>query len=240
MKSFLLLIATLCCCSLLANGTSLRKGIKGSRTIQTEERTAGNFTAISASRSIHVFLAQGETSAITVKADDNLLPYLKTEIKGDQLKIYISEDIEIKSYEKMEVYVTAPQIKEIRVTTSASLETTTPWKVKELKINSTTSADVRMNIDAQAVNVSATTSSEVDLKGKAYSLDASITTSAEVDAPDLTVEHATMKITTSGEAKINVISQLTYSVTTGGDLTYSGNPELIKPRTSSGGSVSKK
>lgn len=239
MKSVLLILITLCY-SLIAQSAMQKKEVKGSRNVQTEQRSTEKFTKLSVSQKIRVFLTQGENPALTVKADDNLLPYIKTEVKGDQLKIYISENIQIHSCEKMEVYVTTPLIQDIRVTTSAYLKTTAPFSVKNIKVLSNTSGEIDMNLEALSIDLSATTSGEIILEGKANALNVSVTTSGIVNAEKLQAENANIKISTSGTAHINVSTKLSYSVTTSGELSYMGHPELIKTNVNTSGSVRNK
>lgn len=235
-----LLLFFWCLSTLFVNAEFLQKEIKGSGHVQTEERKSGNFHSISVSRGIQVFLSQGTSSAITVEADDNLLPYIKTEISGNQLKIYISKDVSCKSYTKMDVKVSVPEIKALHVTTSANIKGITPWKVKDLSLSSTTSGDIDMEVEAMTIEAKITTSGEITLKGAVQSLQASITTSGELEAKNLKAENADLKISTSGDAIVWVNKELSYSVTTSGDLKYFGKPRLQKTSVSTGGSVRNK
>ncbi len=59
----------------------------GSGHVVTQDRRVGNFNAVSLAGGGDVIVVQGETEALTIEAEDNLLPYIKTGVKGGTLTI---------------------------------------------------------------------------------------------------------------------------------------------------------
>lgn len=230
---FVLTIMISACCY----GWKTQKSIKGSGNVQTEERNVTSFKEIKASRSIHVFLTQGEAKAVVVKADDNILPYLETVVKDNALEIRIVQDVNIEKATRMDVYVTVPQLKEIKATTSAQIEGTAPWEFTELNISTTTSASIDLDLTAVAIDVKATTSGSVTLKGKTEKLEIKATTSAQIKAEELIARFAEVGATTSGDVYIHVTDKLGYKLTTGANLVYKGEPRITSTAISTGGSA---
>lgn len=68
------------------------------------------FDKIKASRSIHVFLTQGENFTVKVEAEDNILPYIETNVLNHLLHLTLQEGINVKSREDIKVHVTLPKI----------------------------------------------------------------------------------------------------------------------------------
>lgn len=64
-----------------------QKAIKNSGYTRTEERAVEDFNKIKTTRSIKVFLTQGETISVKVQADTNLLPYIKTTVIDHLLQL---------------------------------------------------------------------------------------------------------------------------------------------------------
>lgn len=214
-----------------------KKQLKGSGNVQTENRQVKNFDRIKVTQGIQVVLIQGNYKDLQVSADDNILPYLKTETEGNTLKIYIEENINIQKATEKSVHVIAPRIVEIKATTSASVRGSGPWQFSQLEIDVTTSASVGLEVEAVKIQANATTSGHINLEGKTKELKASLTTSAGLSASSLEARFAEIRATTAAQAEINVTEELEYSLTTGADLLYKGNPRIEEARISTGARV---
>ena len=137
MKLFILLPVLLF--SLCSWSGKEQKTVKASGSIVTEQRSVKVFTAIAVSQEINLYLTPGEDHSISVKTDDNILPYLKTEVQGNTLIIYFSEDIQIKSPRSSEVYVTLPQLEKLTVSTGAMIKSTQLIQAKSIDLKASTS-----------------------------------------------------------------------------------------------------
>ena len=238
MKLFILLPVLLF--SLCSWSGKEQKTVKASGRIVTEQRSVKVFTAIAVSQEINLYLTPGEDHSISVKTNDNILPYLKTEVQGNTLKIYFSEDIQIKSPRSSEVYVTLPQLEKLTVSTGAMIKSTQLIQAKSIDLKASTSGIMTLDLEAVVVKVSATTSGNIYLKGKADKLDAKLSTSGDLNAADFPVKFANIKGTTSSKATIEVSEQLEFYMSTGADLIYKGNPKIINHKLSSGGRAKQK
>src|SRR5262252_10451573 len=78
------------CC--FVSGCMLMNAVAGSGKIVTEPRTVSDFSAVSLSGSGHVIVEQTGTESLTVTADDNLLPYIKTEVHGNTLELGLKDN----------------------------------------------------------------------------------------------------------------------------------------------------
>src|ERR1044071_4893482 len=73
--------------SLFLSGCVVFDAIGGSGKIVTEPRTVSNFSTIKLSGSGQVDIEQTGTESLTVTTDDNLMQYIKTEVRGDTLEL---------------------------------------------------------------------------------------------------------------------------------------------------------
>ena len=65
--------------------------IKGNGNVKSESRTAQNFDKISNGGSIDVEITQGTSESVTVLTDENLLPYIITEVLcSTRFRFYIA------------------------------------------------------------------------------------------------------------------------------------------------------
>lgn len=235
MKNILLLFTALVYMTTLSSWDwNTRKNIKGSKHVVREVRESRSFDKIRSSRSIRVIVSEGNSHSLEVEADDNILPYIKTEIKNNTLSVYLPNDIQVRSYKAMNVYVSTPALSALHATTSSQIESDSYWNVEDLSIRATTSAVVQLNVTAQKINVDITTSAQVILSGKTDNLETRMTTSSSLQAEKLIAENVKISGTTSSSASVFATNQLKYALTTSAVVAYSGEA-YVTAKASSGG-----
>ena len=67
-------------------------GIRGNRVISTEQRTIDAFANIEADGAFQIEWKNG-APALSINTDQNLLPYIKSEISGDKLRLHSTEHL---------------------------------------------------------------------------------------------------------------------------------------------------
>ena len=236
MKALLAITAIFCLFTLTSWTYGYKKEIKGSGIEKNEQRSVSTFHAREVSRAIKVSIKQGPQAPLLVEADDNILPYIKTEVKEETLYISLPNDISVNTRNPMEIEITVPELTFLSATTAAQVESESPWEVHKLDITATTAAKIEMDVKAEDITVNLTTAAQLELEGSAKHFNAKLTTSAEVDAADFSAEIAEITATTASDIKIRVNESLQYSVTTGSSIKYLGNPQ-ISGSNGSGGSI---
>ena len=197
---------------------SFNNNVQGSGNVIKENRDIGEFDAINVSGVFEVeFTAQKEYS-VEVEADDNLMPIVRTEVKGGVLRI--SNRDGISKYTRLLVRVSAPDLKSVKTSGAAKI-TVTDIKNSEFSVKSTGA-------------------SNVSVAGNTGELDVDASGAASINAAGL--EAATADIDASGVAKIEVSAaqKLKVDASGGSRIIYNGNPSDIQKRTSGAASVSQK
>ncbi|WP_059025630.1 head GIN domain-containing protein [Gabonibacter massiliensis] len=235
MKAFVIAL-TLAYASLIGCVNAQQKAIKGSGNIVTEERNVALFDKIKASRSIHVFLTQGENFTVKVEAEDNILPYIETNVLNHLLHLTLQEGINVKSREDIKVHVTLPKITALHASTSGKIKSTATWQVDNLDLNASTSGEIEIAVDANQIDIKASTSGEISLKGTTNVLNARASTSGDIDAIELIAKEVSAQASTSAEIRIHAVNHLEYTASTGGEVHYKGSP-LLNGRVSTGGEI---
>src|SRR5205809_4154168 len=93
---------------------SFGSGIKGSGVASSETRTADEFSGVDVGGVFEVEITAGKEYSVQVQADDNLLPFVKTEVESGVLNIRTTE--RINSQTPLRVIVSAPDIDHLDVT----------------------------------------------------------------------------------------------------------------------------
>jgi len=139
--------------------------IKGSGKIATETRKVeGNFEKISSSTFLEVIIEQTDNYEIIVEADDNIIPYIVTEISSNKLKVYFDK-VSITNFKQAKVYVKLPKISELSASSSSSITTDQEIKSNNLKIETNSSGDIVLTeLTASSVDIETNSSGGVKIE----------------------------------------------------------------------------
>ena len=221
---------------LLFNSCDLA-AIRGNGDLVKENRDEKDFNGIDAFISGKVVLHQGSSFKIEVQVEENLLPYLKTEVEAGKLNIYFSHSV--RDVDNLVVTVTMPELTSVELSGSADLVANDAFAGQLIDMNVSGSGRIQMNhLDYNKVSVDVSGSGHIDLGGEAIVLDASVSGSGQVDALDCPVKNAEANISGSGLVKLYVTDRLNAEISGSGDILYAGNP-VVDADISGSGSVRK-
>ena len=165
------------------------KKIKGTGYLVVHDRQADQpFTRVSVQQSITLYVSQGKTEGITVEADDNIIPYIKTEIKNGQLNIFLDPEVIVRGYTAMNVSVSMPIITDINVAAAGRLEGSSPFTVNKLEIVASGAGSVKLEVKGSEVDVEASGAARLELKGEVEQFDLEMSSAATLKAWELRVK----------------------------------------------------
>ena len=96
--------------------------IQGSGVAKTESRTVPAFTKIELAGSPEVEVIVGKAVSLTVTADDNVLPLIDTEVKGETLEIGSHDSYN--SHVGVKVKITVPSLEGANISGSGDIHVT--------------------------------------------------------------------------------------------------------------------
>jgi hypothetical protein len=231
-----LILPTLLSCQIKADNWF--KSVSGNGNVTKETRNIESFDGIKASAGINVFLFQGNEEKVVVEADENLHNCIRTEVKGSTLHCYI--DCNIHFSKKMNVYVNYKMLNKINASSGSDVSGETLLKTENLDIEVSSGADVKIEVEAQSVNCGASGGSDAVIKGKAENFQGNACSGADIKANELTVKTCNVSASGAGDIRISVTDRIRANASSGGDITYYGNPEVEHIEESSGGDVSRR
>jgi hypothetical protein len=231
-----LLVPTLFSCQIKADNWF--KSVSGNGNVTKETRKVESFDGIKASAGINVFLFQGDEEKVVVEADENLHDCIKTEVKGSTLHCYIDGNIHFSK--KMIVYVNYKMLNKINASSGSDVSGETLLKTETLSLGASSGADLKLEVEAQTVSCDVSSGSDAVIKGKAQHFQGSASSGADIKADELTVSSCDVNASSAGDIRISVTDRIKASASSGGDITYYGNPEKENIDESSGGDVSRR
>jgi Putative auto-transporter adhesin, head GIN domain len=211
--------------------------ISGNGNIRAEKRNMGDFKSVKTSGSIDVEINSGDTYAVSAEDDDNLLPYIVTEVNDGTLDIHYKNNTSVNN-DHAKVYVTVPSLDKVIASGSADITIRDILKnPQKIEMSISGSGSIKGGLDAPAVSVDVSGSGNIDLKGRTKDFDCTVNGSGDINCGGLQSENATVKISGSGNAHVFASVHLTASTFGSGDVYYGGNPSNPEIHTSGSGSV---
>jgi len=191
------------------------KKIKGSGNIISENRELTNFTSINLIGGIDVNIKFSDKYNCTVVSDENLIPYIKTEVVNNNLQISINKNYS--STEGIEVNVNAPEYDEVSISGSGDINII-DFKNDNLSLNISGSGDITAN-------------------GEVQTLIAKISGSGDIISAELISKSATITINGSGNAKIWASDSISAQINGSGNIEYYGNPINVESKINGSGDI---
>ena len=181
------------------------KKIQGSGNIISESRELNNFTSIILLGSIDVNIKTSESNNCVVVADDNLIPFIKTEVVNNKLNISLNESYS--SEEKLVVNINTPNYDEVSLSGSGNINIL-DFKNNNLSLNISGSGNITGN-------------------GEVETLVVKINGSGNLMSKEIKSKSATITINGSGDAEVFASDSISAKINGSGNIKYFGNPENV-------------
>jgi len=211
--------------------------IKGDGDVKTEKRTiTSDFTKLDVSRGIEVEITQSDVNSVTVKADQNLLEHIVTDVENGVLIIKSNENIRTSKSKK--VYVTLKNLESINASSGSEINSKNTINSSTLYLNSSSGSEMDLMVEAEDISCKSSSGSEIKVSGKALSLKTESSSGSEINASDLLVNDVVSKTSSGSSTKVNPIVSLDAKASSGSNILYTNTPKILNKKTSSGGSIS--
>lgn len=228
----------------LAPWTAMAQSLTGSGRLATESRALPPFEGVALSGSMDLVVRQGSAQAVEVQADDNLLPFLETEVSGSgadaKLQIRWKRGTSIRASRGARVSVTVPRLTSLAASGSGDM-TVEPFETPSLAIRVAGSSDTRLQrLSTADLQISISGSGDVEGAGTATKLKIGISGSGDVKLRDMKSDDVVIGIAGSGDAQVHAEKSLEVRIAGSGDVTYTGNAATVNAKVAGSGSVNKR
>ncbi|KGO92451.1 head GIN domain-containing protein [Flavobacterium subsaxonicum] len=213
--------------------------VDGSGNVTKQTRTvSGEFTSVTASSGLDVYIEQGVNRSVVVEADDNLQQHIKVEASGTELKI--TSDVNIGNSESKKITVVLPEITGIEANSGSGVKGKTVLKTDKVKLNANSAGVLEVTVIAKDVVCETSSSGTVKLLGSTENLDAEASSGSTLNAGELKTINADAEASSGASLIVNPTEKLAADASSGSSIRYLTTPvKKISTTSDSGGSVSK-
>ncbi len=218
--------------------TMSAQSVKGNGNLINSTRQVNNFNSIGVSGSFDVELRHGKEGKIEIEIEENLLPYLITEVDGKHLKIRWKRNARIRTKRGVHLVVHFKNLEDIGLSGSGDVVSRDPIKSETFSAAVSGSGDMELNVVAKSVSLAVSGSGDMELEGSCDEFSAAVSGSGDIDAIDLKAKNADVSVSGSGEMTVYASEKLKARVAGSGGVEYKGSPRIEDIKVSGSGNVS--
>jgi Putative auto-transporter adhesin, head GIN domain len=207
--------------------------ILGSGNVVSESRNVSGFTEVALESIGDLAIQQTGSESLTIEAEDNIIPKLKTEVKDNRLTISIEPNTSIQATKPISYKLSVKDLNALELSGSGSIDAEN-INTNNLAVTNRGSGDVAANVDINNLKIAQGGSGEVKMRGKADTQDSDISGSGTYQAENLQSKEAKIVANGAGEASINASDKLDVRINGSGSVEYIGNPTITQHINGSG------
>jgi len=211
---------------------SFGDGKKGNGVIAEDRREiTEEFTVVSASEGIDVFVTQADDFEITVEADENVIDLIGTDIKDGRLRVHAIKNI---GRATKKVYVSLPEITALNSSSGADLTSKNVIEANKISLDASSGSDLQVELMADEVDASTSSGADIKVSGEANFFIADASSGSDIKARSFLVKKCTADASSGADISVNVSESLTANASSGADISYSGDATVQKRKSVSG------
>lgn len=220
--------------------TSCIKCIEGVGEVTEERRTIEDYDVLYLNCGANVSIRQlglNEINKVTVYAQENLLPFIHTEIEGKRLVLDFEGCID--PSEPVVIDVATNGLIKIVHNGSGSLETIGTLKAEDFRIDLDGSGRINAKFKGEELDISHDGSGSMTLIGDCNELELELDGSGEINALEMKANKVKIALDGSGNVSAYARRAIEINLSGSGNVRYKGNPQDIIQSVDGSGSVQK-
>ena len=188
---------------------------KGSGNVISEKREVTNFEQVDVGGNFQVEITAQKDFSVEVLADDNLLPFIRTEVRGGVLRIKTEKRIESKN--PIIVKISAPNIEDLDV--------------------SGASKAILTNLSNESLQIHTSGASKVEISGTTLNLEINVSGASKINAENLKAENVSVDASGASNVSVSVSNELKVDASGASNISYTGTPTILEKKTSGASNV---
>ena len=200
------------------NMSGFGKGVRGSGNRLTEKRNVPGFLSVDVSGAFEVEIVAQKERSLEITGDDNILPLVTTEVRGNVLHIGSNKSYSINR--PITVKITVPELEGISSSGASKIDVS--------------------GIRNSEFEVDSSGASKIALTGETKKLRIGTSGASNIEAKELRAEKVEVESSGAGYVSVYAADQLNASASGAARVDYYGNPPNVTPEASGAGSINRK
>jgi hypothetical protein len=203
----------------------------------TETRDVSNFDRLVMRGYGELRITQGEQESLTIEADEEILPHIKTEVRDGELRIDVVDDWVERIFkifsqgfdsQRINYNLSFKQLNSLKITGAARVRSDA-LETAELAIEASGAVEMEINaLKSQKLQVKLPGTGQIKLSGNVEQQDISVSGAGAYQAKGVESQTARVRLDGVGKATVWVTGDLEVSINGLGSVEYYGSPTLSK------------
>lgn len=189
----------------------------GSGVSITETRETEPFTGFSVGGAIKVEATIGETQAVEVSGDDNIVPLVTTEVSGGVLKIQTEHNGRLKTEQPLLVKIVATELDNVEISGACEVDVD--------------------GLSGSGFDAEVSGASTLTLSGSCERLSADVSGASTLHGEALQANEATVNASGASSVRVKASESIRGEASGASSVKYSGDPQNVKLESSGASSV---
>lgn len=199
--------------------------IDGNGKLIEENRFHESFSQVFSAGSFDVLITNDTIYEIQIEAEENLMQYIETEVRGSKLYIEERENRCLRTNYPIVIRIKMPELTGVTLAGSGDIFCDSV-NTEIFDIELLGSGNINTTIWADYVEATLAGSGEILISGEADQTDLVIPGSGNIRALDLVQNECYAEIAGSGNIRVYVLDYLNAKILGSGNIYYKGNPDI--------------
>lgn len=223
--------------TLMTSGCMYLTGVDGNGNVIKETREVKSFSAIHVGGAFNIILTQGDTESLTVEADENLQPIIRTQVRENTLEISSEENI--RNSKALNIYINFRDLDKMDISGACDISGTSPLRFDRLNFEASGASEIDLELTANFLLCDFSGASEINFSGQAGECEIEVSGASEISAYDLVVEELELRASGASDAKVHATKSLKVTTSAASSVRYMGDP-VVDSNISGAGSLKKR
>lgn len=198
--------------------------IKPSSDITMIERSVEQFTSVEVADAMEVTISYSSSEQkVVVEANSNLHSYVKTEVIGGKLKIYMQQNVVFRKNAKIKVHLTLPELVSLKVTDASEVSFANQFEANHIDIDASGASEISGGLNAVSATITLSGASEADFHGVSNMSIFNLSGASTFDSFGFHTNELTANLSGASEAFVRVNNHLNLVASGASEFHYSGD-----------------
>ncbi|HET6993621.1 MAG TPA: head GIN domain-containing protein [Chitinophagaceae bacterium] len=204
--------------------------VHGSGNVVTKSRDFSNFTGVSVSAALSLYVKQDSSYSVKVEVDDNLQEYIEINQSNGILYIRQRNNTSLDATsDRIRIYVTGPEFKYLEASGASTITGENALSGSSgIEIQLSGASNAQLELKTPVVKVDVNGASSITLRGETKDFSAGGSGSSEIKGFDLLSENATVDVSGASRAEVFGSVKINASASGASHVRCKGKGELTK------------
>ena len=208
-----------------------REVVHGSGNVVAEDRDVSDFDHVALTGFGQVIITQGDEQALSIETDDNILPYIETQVENGTLTLgYTSEarNLNVRPSDGIKFHLSVQEVAVLEILGAGDIHAPS-LEVERLEVHLKGAGNIRVGVlAAKELVVRLKGAGDVEMAGQIVEQDVEISGSGAYRGARLESQAATVKISGAGNITVWAAGTLDAQIPGIGNVEYYGSPSITQ------------